>query len=242
MCPFTGRASLNTPERDMSRKKRRMVRKSSPESGNRWHWRSRPVAWIIASLAGAAVPIILYFVYARFPGARPWIALGNDGPFQPAFDEKGKVVVPLWGFPVQGAYLSLFLSAVIAYWGVGFLLSFRKAASTEEEEKRIPPVLIPAISVLLFTLPTISAAWALTLKAGVSHDFPWEIFKEQGTPLQNLIIMRRVLSFAVRLPHMSAALCAMSFVVKPSRQAIILGIVGVAVFVTMALCLNWMGG
>ncbi|RJP22802.1 MAG: hypothetical protein C4529_04845 [Deltaproteobacteria bacterium] len=200
------------------------------------------MAWIIASLAGAAVPIVLYFIYARFPGARPWIALGNDGPFQPAVDEKGKVVVPIWGFPVQGAYLSLLLSAVVAYWGVGFLLSFRKAASAEEEEKVMPPALIPAISVLLFTLPTISAAWALTLKAGVSHDFPWEIFREPGTPLQNLIILRRILSFALHLPNVSAALCAMSFVVKPSRQAIILGIIAIAVFVTMILCLNWMGG
>jgi hypothetical protein len=242
VCLFTGKASLNTKVRDMSQKKRRTVKKSSPESGNRWHWRSSPVAWIVASLAGAAVPIVLYFVYARFPGARPWIALGNDGPFQPAFDEKGKVVVPLWGFPLQGAYLALILSAFVAYWGVGSLLSFRKSASAEEEKKRMPPVLIPAISVLLFTLPTISAAWALTLKADLSHDFPWEIFKEPGTPLQTLIILRRVLSFAVRLPHVSAALCAMSLVVKPSRQAIILGIVGVAVFIAMALCLNWMGG
>jgi hypothetical protein len=148
----------------------------------------------------------------------------------------------LWGFPHQGAYLALFLSAVIAYWGVGFLLSFRKSASVEEEENVLPPALIPAISVLLFTFPAISAAWALTLKAGVSHDFPWEIFKEPGTPLQNLIILRRVLSFAVRLPHVSAALCAMSFVVRPSRQAIILGIVDVGVYLTMILWLNWMGG
>jgi hypothetical protein len=226
----------------MSQKKRRTVGKSSLESGNRWHLRSRPAAWIVASLAGAAVPIVLYFVYARFPGTRPWIALGNDGPYQPAVDQKGNVLVPLWGFPVQGAYLALFLSAVVAYWGVGFLLSFRKAASAEEAEKGLPPALIPAISVLLFTLPTISAAWALTLKAGISNDFPWEIFKEPGTPLQSLIILRRVLSFAVRLPHVSAALCAMSFVIRPSRQAIILGIVGVAVFIAMALCLNWMGG
>jgi len=200
------------------------------------------VAWIIASLAGAAVPIVLYFVYARFPSARPWIALGNDGPYQPALDQKGNILVPLWGFPIEGAYLSLFLSAVIAYWGVGFLLSFRKSASVEEEENVMPPALIPAISLLLFTLPAISTAWALTLKAGVSNDFPWEIFKEPGTPLQTLIILRRVLSFAVRLPHVSAALCAMSLVVKPSRQAIILGIVAAAVFIAMALCLNWMGG
>jgi len=226
----------------MSQKKRWGVRKSSPESGNRWHWRSRPAAWIVASLAGAAVPIVLYFVYARFPGARPWIALGNDGPFQPAIDEKGSVVVPIWGFPAQGAYLALFLSAVVAYWGVGSLLSIWKTASTEEEENVMPPVLIPAISVLLFTLPMISAAWAMTLKAGVSHDFPWEIFKEPGTPLHNLIILRRILSFLLHLPNVSAALCAMSFVVMPSRQAIILGIVAIAVFVTMILCLNWMGG
>ena len=151
-------------------------------------------------------------------------------------------MVPIWGFPAQGAYLALFLSAVVAYWGVGSILSFRKTASTEEEEKVMSPVLIPAISVLLFTLPIISAAWALTLKAGVSHDFPWEIFREPGTPLQNLIILRRILSFALHLPNVSAALCAMSFVAKPSRQAIILGIIAIAVFVTMILCLNWMGG
>lgn len=240
--PFHRQGLLNTPVRDMSQMKRRTVRKSSPESGNRWHWRSRPVAWIVASLTGAAVPIVLYFVYARFPGARPWIALGNDGPFLPAFDEKGIVVVPIWGFPAQGAYLALFLSAVVAYWGVGSLLSFGKAASSEEEERGMPPALIPAISVLLFTLPTISAAWALTLKAGVSNDFPWEIFREPGTPLQNLIILRRVLSFALHLSNVSAALCAMSFVAKPSRQAIILGTVDVAVYLTMILWLNWMGG
>src|SRR3989304_1433623 len=157
-CAFSP-AGLRTiyPVRHMSQKKRWGVRKSSPESGNRWHWRSRPAAWIVASLAGAAVPIVLYFVYARFPGARPWIALGNDGPFQPAIDEKGSVVVPIWGFPAQGAYLALFLSAVVAYWGVGSLLSIWKTASTEEEENVMPPVLIPAISVLLFTLPMISA-------------------------------------------------------------------------------------
>jgi hypothetical protein len=185
------------------------------------------VTWIIASLAGAAVPIVLYFIYARFPGARPWIALGNDGPYQPALDQKGNILVPLWGFPLQGAYLSLFLSAVIAYWGVGFLLSFRKSESVEEEEYVLPTALIPAISVLLFTLPAISTAWALTLKAGVSNDFPWGIFGEKGTPLQNLIILRGVLSFALHLSNVSAALCAMSFVVKPSRLAIILGIVDV---------------
>jgi hypothetical protein len=168
--------------------------------------------------------------------------MGNEGLFHPMVDEKGRLLAPIWGFPAQGAYLTLFLSAVVTYWGSGVLLSFRKSASAGEEENGIPPVLTPAISVLLFTLPIVSAGWALTLKGGLSPDFPWDIFGEPGGPSENLIILRRVLSFAVHLPAISAALCVMSLVVKPSRQAITLGIVDVAVYLTMILWLNWMGG
>lgn len=228
--------------RNMARKNWRKDESSSREGTIKRMWRPRPGGWIIASLVGAALPFLLYFVYAGFPEARPWIALGNDGPIRPAIDEKGKIVVPFFGFPVQGAYLSLFLSAVIAYWGMGLLLSLRKAASAEGTGKETHTVPIPALSVLLFTLPTIAATWALTLKADVSPDFQWEVFGEPGGASQNLIILRRILSFALLLPQVSAALCVMSLVTRPSRPAIILGCVAIAVFVAMALWLNWMGG
>ena len=210
--------------------------------GKRWcHFRPGITAWAVASLVASVVPYLLYFLYASFPAARPWIALGHDGPIEPKYGPKGEVRPPIFGFPPEGVYLSLFLMTVLVYWLVGAGICIRKGPPAESKGWG-PPHLIPAIAALFFTIPLLAATIPLTLKAERFPDFSWEIFGAKGAPSESLIIVRRVMNLAVFFPQLSAALCVMSFIIEPSRSSVVLAAIAFAAFVILALYLNYLGG
>ncbi len=207
-----------------------------------WRFQRGFNAWVIAFIIGAAAPLLLYFLYATCPEARPWIDLGQGGPNESVYGPEGAIKRPAFGFPLAGASVSMLLSALLAYWGVGVALSVRRGPPSDNEERTAPLHLTPAISILFFTIPLLSAAWSLNIKADRFPDLQWEVLVKTAGMAEPLYLFRRVLDLALLFPQLSAALCVMSLVIDPSREAAILCVISIAVFVFMGLFINFIGG
>jgi hypothetical protein len=212
-------------------------------SGKRiWRIRCGYAPWMSAAFIGAAVPFLLYFLYVLFPAARPWIALGQDGPIEPGYWDDGRVKLPVLGFPLVGSYMSFPVSTMLIYGIAGILLSVRRNSPPETEPGPFPAHLVPAVSLLLATVPALSVAWVLNLKAGRFPDFPWEIFGAGEGPAETGFVFRKIVGFSLLFPQLSAALSVMSLVITPTRVAVINGGIAVAAFFGLALLVNALGG
>lgn len=218
------------------------ARRTETSGKRKWRFRRGYAPWAVAAFIGAAVPFLLYFMYVSIPGVRPWIDHGQDGWIDPEVLSDGRVKLPVFGFPLAGAYLFFPFWTVLVYFVAGTFLSFRKNLSHETETVTMPAHMTPAITSLLVTVPLLSAALALNLKAARFPDFPWEIFGEGEGPAETLFVFRKVAALSLFFPQLSAALSVMSLIIEPSRSAVIVGSIALAAFLGLALVVNALGG
>ena len=180
------------------------------------------------------IPFIFLLVWQNVPGLRNIMALG----------QKEAYCVPFGGHvPLRGASKAFTYAAVLSYWAIGLLLSFRHRAFRVKCGLRtaIATTLSAlAVALLLFILPLLAAVWALALRMNAFPQTAWGVFDGNHGTWRHLHDVRQLLHFTFGLPIHGACAASISCLMRMSVATFCMALANAAAFFALLYTHYWL--
>ena len=203
-----------------------------PWSGNvgeEWRRAVLPL-WVYSAIVGAVSPLALLLLYVSFPDAAMY-----GGRWKIWMCDRLNLHVQVVGFPLVFTHVSL-----VGYWATGLLLSSKMSPEIPGGRDYAAMALLEySAAALLILIPVISSGMALSIPL---TDLPGKVTIPPGEASHPKICacaFRKILPLSRLSPIISFALGVLSIAVRPSRQAAVVSVVSVIVFLIITGLLAW---
>lgn len=185
------------------------------------------LAWSVAAMVGAMLPLVLAGTVREFPQLR----------LLPCFSFCPLPLCP--GF--EGLYRTLTISAAAVYWGGGLLAGLRhKRVAVSLRECGSGFFFLLGISLYLFSFPLLSAVWSIAMFCGYCPDGPWGVNDGSHGHWHFIRPLKDILFPALFLPIPAASALMYALALKPDRYTVGALLLCLAGFWVMLYAHGWL--
>lgn len=191
-------------------------------------FRRQLLPWTIAALLGALVPVLLWLVAVLIPGTIE--TQMQYSPLPCTFRE-----------PLGGGPRPMVLATAALFWAVGFTLSAIGFPTLDGSRSLASHLLLmAAIGGCLFVVPLLSVVWTLVIANGYASLTVLLTHAGSHGPLRRVCHLRQIVHDCLLVPWIACGLARLAFRVKPSREAMVVSIGSVVVFLALMASHYWL--